>query len=84
MRASKNPDDFKEGLRMNTEPVEVKFNKLPEHLKKEVIDFIDFLTKKHQVPEGSANFSFNWEGGLSELRNEYSAVELQHKAAEWR
>ena len=40
MRASKNPDVLKEGLRMNTEPVEVKFNKLPEHLKKEVIDFI--------------------------------------------
>ena len=69
---------------MDTEPVEVKFNKLPEHLKKEVIDFIEFLTKKHQVPEGSGNFSFNWEGGLSELKNEYSAVELQHKAAEWR
>jgi len=28
---------------MNTEPVEVKFNKLPEHLKKEVVDFIEFL-----------------------------------------
>jgi hypothetical protein len=69
---------------MNTEPVEVKFNKLPEHLKKEVVDFIEFLMKKHQLPEGSGNFSFNWEGGLSELKNEYSAVELQHKAAEWR
>jgi hypothetical protein len=84
MRVNKYPEDLKEGLRMNTEPVEAKFNKLPEHLKKEVIDFIDFLTKKHQVPEGSGNFSFNWEGGLSGLRNEYSAVELQHKAAEWR
>jgi hypothetical protein len=69
---------------MKTEPVEVKFNKLPEHLKKEVIDFIEFLTKKHEVPEGPGKFSFNWEGALSELKNEYSAVELQHKAAEWR
>ena len=69
---------------MESEPIEIKFSKLPEHLKKEVIDFIDFLTKKHQVPESSGNFSFGWEGALSKLQNEYSAVELQHKAAEWR
>ena len=30
---------------MNAEPVEVKFNKLPKHLKKEVIHFIKFLRK---------------------------------------
>ena len=69
---------------MNTEPVEVKFNKLPEHLKKEVIDFIEFLAKKHQSRESSGNFGFSWEGALSKLQNDYTAVELQHKAAEWR
>jgi hypothetical protein len=53
-------------------------------LKKEVVDFIDFLTKKHQEPKALGNFNFSWEGGLSELKDEYSAVELQHKAAEWR
>ena len=42
---------------MNTEPIEVKFNKLPEHLKKEVVDFIDFLTKKHQEPKALGNFN---------------------------
>jgi hypothetical protein len=69
---------------MNTEPIEKKFNKLPEHLKKEVTDFIEFLIKKHQAPGSSAKYNFNWEGGLSELKDEYSAVQLQHKAAEWR
>jgi len=69
---------------MSTEAIEVKFNKLPEHLKKEVADFIEFLTKKHQVAESSGKFSFNWEGALAEMKNEYSAVELQHKATEWR
>jgi hypothetical protein len=73
-----------EEIQMNIEPIEVKFNKLPEHLKKEVIDFIEFLAKKHQGRGSSGNFSFSWEGGLSELKNEYSAVELQHKATEWR
>ena len=31
---------------MNTEPIEVKFNKLPEHLKKEVILRSYLLPKK--------------------------------------
>jgi hypothetical protein len=53
-------------------------------LKKEVIDFVDFLIKKHQEAESSGKFGFSWEGALSELKNEYSAVELQHKASEWR
>lgn len=69
---------------MNVETIEVKFSKLPEHLRKEVVDFIEFLTNKYQSPEGSGTFSFNWEGGLSELKGEYSSVELQHKSAEWR
>lgn len=69
---------------MESEPIEVRFNKLPDHLKKEVVDFIEFLTKKHQVLESPGHFSFGWEGALSRLRNQYSAVELQHKAAEWR
>ena len=69
---------------MNTETFEIKFNKLPEYLKKEVIDFIEFLAKKHPVPTGSKNFIFNWEGSLAKLRKDYSSVELQHKAAEWR
>jgi hypothetical protein len=69
---------------MGTEAIEVKFSKLPEHLKKEVMDFVDFLMKKHQVAESSSKFGFGWEGALSQLKNEYSAVELQHKASEWR
>lgn len=69
---------------MDTEAIEVKFSKLPEHLKKEVIDFVDFLMKKHQVAESSGKFGFSWEGALSQLKNQYSAVELQHKTSEWR
>jgi hypothetical protein len=84
MLTNKNTYPRQRGRYVNTERFEIKFNKLPEYLKKEVIDFIEFLTKKHQVPKGSKNFSFNWEGSLSKLRKDYSSVELQHKAAEWR
>jgi hypothetical protein len=46
---------------MKTEPIEAKINELSEHLKKEVIDFIDFLTKKHQVSESSGACRCSWE-----------------------
>lgn len=29
-------------------------------------------------------FKFDWEGGLSNLKEKYTSVELQHKALEWR
>ncbi|MGH7595812.1 MAG: hypothetical protein ACREOI_05635 [bacterium] len=29
-------------------------------------------------------FKFDWEGELSDLADEFSSVELQHKAVEWR
>jgi hypothetical protein len=29
-------------------------------------------------------FKFDWEGGLSDLKEQYTSVELQHKALEWR
>jgi len=29
-------------------------------------------------------FKFPWKGGLADIRNKYSSVELQHKSQEWR
>ena len=54
------------------------------HLKREVIDFIDFLLKKHSIQREKYNFKFDWEGGLSDLDKKYTSVELQHKASELR
>ena len=45
---------------------ENKFNALPDDLKKEVLDFIDFLVKKHMPSKTDHQFDFNWEGGLAE------------------
>ena len=33
---------------------------------------------------GKKKPTFNWAGGLKELRDEYTSVELQEKASEWR
>ncbi|MBF0275520.1 MAG: DUF2281 domain-containing protein [Nitrospinae bacterium] len=71
---------------MNTHMIENKINDLPENLQKEALDFIDFLINKSRKKKHYKNetFSFNWEGGLSDYKDKYSSVELQHKSTEWR
>ncbi len=69
---------------MQKQAVREKFNTLPQDLQKEVLDYIEFLLKKHGAKNKGTKFKFNWAGGLSELKNKYTSVELQHKAKEWR
>ena len=67
--------------------IEEKLKGLPVALQKEVFDYIEFLLKKYKQKIEKAyrqKFNFDWEGGLSELRDKYTSVELQHKALEWR
>lgn len=70
---------------MYEKEIEVKMQKLPEDLRKEVLDYVDFLLSKYQDREAARKkFKFDWEGGLSEIRGKFTSVELQHKALEWR
>ena len=70
---------------MYEKEIETKVRKLPENLKKEVLDYIEFLLEKHQGKKiKKKRFGYDWEGGLSDLRDEFTSVELQHKASEWR
>ncbi len=63
----------------------MKIRELPENLRREVLDYIEFLIKKYKDKEIKAKrFKFDWEGGLSELREKFTSVELQHRALEWR
>jgi hypothetical protein len=39
--------------------------------------------KKNQG-KTTEGFNFNWEGGLAELKDKYSSVDLQHQASDWR
>ncbi len=62
--------------------LEEKIRELPPIYQQEVEDFVDFLkTKKIKATKGQ--FTFEWAGGLKELRDQYTSVELQHKIAEW-
>jgi hypothetical protein len=70
---------------MKLHDIEAKIDKLPEHVIPEVNDFLDFLLVKYGDKKSTKRkFKFDWEGGLSGLKNKYTSVELQHKALEWR
>jgi len=63
--------------------VENRLRELPEDLRRQVLDYMEFLLSKHKANKRrTRKFKFDWEGGLAELADRYTAVELQHKASE--
>lgn len=70
---------------MNTKEIESKIRKLPKHLIPEIEDYIDFLLDRYTDTKiNKKKFLFDWEGGLADLKEKFSSVELQHKVTEWR
>jgi hypothetical protein len=72
---------------MSTLQIEQKIRQLPEYLLPEVMNYVDFLLNKHAQPDQQTKakaFTFDWEGGLSNLSDKFTSVELQHKVLEWR
>jgi len=70
---------------MKHQDIGSKIERLPEKVIPEINDFIDFLLSKYgEKKSGKEKFKFDWEGGLANLKNEFTSVELQHKASEWR
>ena len=62
------------------------FEHLPSAVKKQLIDYMEFLLKNYSVKQKKKKkkFSFSWRGGLSDLKSQYTSVELQHEANKWR
>lgn len=56
---------------------------LPPELQQEVQDFANFLLETKVRPKRS-KLRMNWAGGLSEFREQFTSLELQKKALEWR
>ena len=69
---------------MNTHEINEKIKLLPDYLKREIADYIDFLIKRYAAEGEKKIFSFKWEGGLKELKGQYNAVNLQHKVKDYR
>ena len=56
---------------------------LPPDLQKEVEDFARFLIEKRLKKQGK-RLSQDWAGALRDYRGQYTSLELQKKAREWR
>ncbi|MBI4722691.1 MAG: DUF2281 domain-containing protein [Candidatus Stahlbacteria bacterium] len=68
---------------MHEKIMEEKLEKIPKSLRKEALDYLDFLINKYQSKKSTQKkFKFDWEGGLSDIK--ITSVELQHNALEWR
>jgi hypothetical protein len=56
---------------------------LPPNLQKEVEDFARFLIEKRFKKQGK-RLRQGWAGALRDYRDQYTSLELQKKAMEWR
>ena len=65
---------------MKSEVIKSRLEELPEDLRRQVLDYIEFLLQKYDGKTKKGKLTFDWEGGLSDLREKYTSVELQHKA----
>lgn len=64
--------------------LEEKIRCLDPSLLEEVDDFVTFLLEKHGRKTTPDVPSFSWAGGLRELRDRYTSVELQHAISRMR
>jgi hypothetical protein len=65
------------------ENIDERVKKLPPELQREVEDFVNFLIEK-KVRKHGAMLRQNWAGALKDYRDQYTSLELQKKALEWR
>lgn len=65
------------------ENIEERVKKLPPELQREVEDFVNFLIEKKMKKHG-VMLRQDWAGALKDYRNQYTSLELQKKALEWR
>jgi len=63
--------------------IEEIMQELPPELQHEVYDFARYLLDT-KVKPNRKRLRLNWAGGLSDFRDQYTALELQQKALEWR
>ena len=58
-------------------------DQLPPELQQEVQDFVEFLLER-KVRKRGRKLRQDWAGALKEYRDQYTSLELQKKALEWR
>ena len=63
--------------------IDERIKNLPPSLKKEVEKFVNGLLKKRRKKNGK-KLRQDWAGALRDYRDQYTSLELQKKALEWR
>ncbi|MSP12879.1 MAG: DUF2281 domain-containing protein [Chloroflexi bacterium] len=63
--------------------LEELIEELSPALRVEVRDFVEFLLTKQERHPGRA-LRQDWAGALQAFRDQYTSVELQHLASDWR
>ena len=63
--------------------IDERIKNLPPALKKEVEEFVNSLLKKRRKKNGK-KLRQDWAGALRDYRAQYTSLELQKKALEWR
>jgi hypothetical protein len=69
---------------MSTRELLELFEELPSEARSQLEQFAEKLRMARHSQKSNDDYSFDWAGGLKELRDKYTSVELQHKASEWR
>jgi hypothetical protein len=64
-------------------PLEEVVRELPPELRDEVRDFAEFLLTKRSLRSGKT-LRQDWAGALRDHREQYTSLELQRRALEWR
>lgn len=62
----------------NRQSLRELIKKLPPEYEQEVYDFIEFLLNKKRN-KCKKKFNLDWRGTLSNMKDKYTSVELQHK-----
>jgi mRNA-degrading endonuclease RelE of RelBE toxin-antitoxin system len=58
-------------------------DQLPPEFQEEVRDFVEFLLERKARRQGR-KLRQDWAGALRDYRDQYTSLELQEKALEWR
>jgi mRNA-degrading endonuclease RelE of RelBE toxin-antitoxin system len=70
-------------MREVTKPLVEMVKELPPEIEQEVKDFVEFLLERRMRKPGK-KLRQDWAGALKDYRTQYTSLELQKKASEWR
>lgn len=70
-------------MSIQRKPLDKLVRELPSDSQSVVRDFVEYLLEKRKR-KSSVKLRQNWAGALSDHREEYTSLELQKKALDWR